>query len=62
MILCHCEVVSDRCVRTAVENGAVSVDQVGRECAAGTQCGGCRPGIAALLATLLPGEQDRSAA
>ena len=62
MILCHCEIVSDKCVRTAVENGATSVDEVGRACAAGTHCGGCRPSIATLLATLLAGEQDQSAA
>jgi bacterioferritin-associated ferredoxin len=62
VILCHCKVVTDRGVRTAVEKGAVSVAQVGRECGAGTQCGGCRPSIATLLATLLAGEQDQSAA
>jgi bacterioferritin-associated ferredoxin len=62
LILCHCNIVSDRCVRTAVEDGAVSVDDVGRACAAGTHCGGCRPSIAALLATLLAGEQDQPAA
>jgi bacterioferritin-associated ferredoxin len=62
MILCHCEIVSDRCVRDAVAKGAVSVDDVGRACAAGTQCGGCRPSIGALLATLLAGAQDQPAA
>lgn len=62
MIICHCEIVSDRCVRDAVANGAVSVDDVARACAAGTQCGGCRPSIAGLLATLLAGAQDQSAA
>jgi bacterioferritin-associated ferredoxin len=62
LILCHCNIVSDRCVRAAVADGAVSVDDVGRACAAGTHCGGCRPSIAALLATLLAGEQDKPAA
>jgi bacterioferritin-associated ferredoxin len=62
MIICHCEIVSDRCVRDAVAAGAQSIDDVGRACAAGTQCGGCRPSIGALLATLLAGEQDQPAA
>ena len=62
MIVCHCEVVSDRCVRSAVAAGAVSIDEVGRHCAAGTQCGGCRPSIAALLAALLDDDQEQSAA
>jgi bacterioferritin-associated ferredoxin len=63
MIVCHCEVVTDRCVRDAVVGGAVTVDQVGRHCAAGTQCGRCRPSIAALLAALpeLRGEEQSAA-
>lgn len=63
MIVCHCEVVSDRCIRAAVADGAVSVDDVGRRCLAGTNCGGCQGTIATLLATLLPGpEQEEPAA
>lgn len=63
MIVCHCEVVTDRCVRNAVACGAVTVEDVGRMCAAGTSCGGCRPSIAALLATLeASGRQEQPAA
>jgi bacterioferritin-associated ferredoxin len=62
MIVCHCEVISDRHVRAAVDDGAVSLDDVERHCAAGTQCGGCRPALRALLATLLAGDQEQSAA
>ncbi|MGH9212076.1 MAG: (2Fe-2S)-binding protein [Acidimicrobiales bacterium] len=63
MIVCHCEVVNDRCVRDAVACGAETVDEVGQLCAAGTQCGGCRPSIAALLAALRPyrGEEQPAA-
>jgi bacterioferritin-associated ferredoxin len=63
MIVCHCEVVSDRRIRTAVDDGARCVDDVGRHCLAGTNCGSCRNTIATLLATLLPGpEEDQTAA
>jgi bacterioferritin-associated ferredoxin len=41
----------------------VSVDDVGRRCLAGTNCGSCRNTIATLLTTLLPGpEQEEPAA
>jgi|RhiMetdeSRZDD1v2_1073273.scaffolds.fasta_scaffold05963_6 assimilatory nitrate reductase electron transfer subunit len=52
MVICHCNVVTDRCVREAAACGAATVDEVGRQCAAGTLCGGCRPSIAALLAAM----------
>lgn len=63
MIVCHCEVVTDRCVRAAVACGAETVDDVASQCAAGTQCGGCRPTIAALLVALAPcrGEEQPAA-
>jgi bacterioferritin-associated ferredoxin len=41
MIVCHCKGVSDRAIRRAVRNGARSVHQVARSCAAGSGCGGC---------------------
>jgi bacterioferritin-associated ferredoxin len=62
LIVCHCEVVTDRSIRAAIDDGAVSLDEIGRHCAAGTNCGGCRPSIAALLVTLLAGEHEQPAA
>lgn len=63
MIVCHCEVVNDRRIRAAVDDGAVTVDDVGRHCLAGTNCGSCQDTIATLLTVLLPGPQeDQSAA
>jgi bacterioferritin-associated ferredoxin len=52
MIVCHCQVVSDRTIRGAIEAGARTVGDVGRRCGAGTgaRCGACRPTIEALLA------------
>lgn len=62
MIVCHCHVVSDRRVRDAVDCGATDVEAVGDHCLAGTRCGGCRPTIGVLLATLLAPEQVEPAA
>jgi bacterioferritin-associated ferredoxin len=62
MIVCHCQVVSDRSIRAAVDDGAVTLDEVARRCSAGTRCGGCWPTIAALLAALSSGEQEQTAA
>jgi bacterioferritin-associated ferredoxin len=62
MIICHCEVVSDRRVRDAVDRGACNIDDVGEHCGAGTRCGSCRPTIEVLLATVLAPEQVEPAA
>jgi bacterioferritin-associated ferredoxin len=62
VIVCHCEVVSDRVIRREVECGARTVDEVGACCGAGTRCGSCRPTISVLLATLVTPEQVEPAA
>ena len=62
MIVCHCEVVSDRRIRREVQAGACDPDTVGDLCGAGTRCGGCQPTIVALLASLLAPEQVEPAA
>lgn len=49
MIVCHCHKVSDREIRSAVREGATTVDAVGAKVAAGTGCGGCRPLIDSLV-------------
>ena len=49
MYVCHCRAVTDRAIRAAVEAGARTVEEVGRLCDAGTQCGACHPEIARLL-------------
>ena len=51
MIVCHCQVVSDRVIRTEVDCGALSVDDIADRCGAGSRCGSCRPTIGVLLAT-----------
>jgi bacterioferritin-associated ferredoxin len=49
MIVCHCNVVSDRVVRAAVQAGACCVEEVAERCGAGAECGGCQPRIERLL-------------
>jgi bacterioferritin-associated ferredoxin len=49
MIVCCCNVVSDREIRRAVLDGASTLRELARSCRAGTGCGGCRPALKALL-------------
>ena len=49
MIVCQCKGITDQCVRKAVRAGAVTVEQVGLDCSAGADCGGCRDTIALLV-------------
>ncbi len=48
--VCVCHSVREDAIRAAVERGAGSVALVGEATRAGTNCGACRPEIAALLA------------
>ena len=49
MIVCHCYCVSDREIRKCAREGARDLAAVGRQCGAGTGCGGCRPELSAIL-------------
>lgn len=49
MLVCHCKVVDDRTIRAAVADGAGDLDGVIERCGAGGACGGCIPGVRALL-------------
>jgi len=49
VLICSCKAVSERTVRAAIADGASSIDDVGRRCGAGTQCGGCHLLIEELL-------------
>jgi assimilatory nitrate reductase catalytic subunit len=62
VIVCHCQVVSDRVIRREVESGARTVDEIGARCGAGTRCGSCRPTISVLLVTLVAPEPVEPAA
>lgn len=49
MVVCHCNVVTDREIRALADRGALTADDVAERCAAGARCGGCVPVIEALL-------------
>jgi bacterioferritin-associated ferredoxin len=49
VILCICRAVSDRTVRRAIAAGAATIEEVGRACRAGTDCGACQTAIAGLI-------------
>jgi bacterioferritin-associated ferredoxin len=41
MIVCACHPTSDRDVEAIIDDGARSVEEIGRRCGAGTSCGSC---------------------
>ena len=49
MIICHCEVVSDRAVVAAIDDGARTLAQVCQMSGAGLSCGGCIYSVKRLL-------------
>ena len=49
MIVCHCQAVTDRTIRSAVREGARCRRSVARACAAGRSCGGCTLAIDEIL-------------
>jgi bacterioferritin-associated ferredoxin len=53
MYVCICKAVSDRRIRRAVDEGAVSVRDLSRETALGTNCGKCVPQAREILAEAL---------
>ena len=50
MIVCHCRAVNDAAVRAAIAAGARDERDVAQLSGAGTDCCGCAPVIAELLA------------
>lgn len=61
MIVCHCEVVSDRDVRAHIDAGAHDLDQLTDGCGAAGRCGGCIPAIEDLLAEAARAVRDPDA-
>jgi len=62
VIMCHCQVVSDRRIRAEIDAGADTVDEISERCGAGARCGSCRPTISVLLATMVAADQVEPAA
>jgi bacterioferritin-associated ferredoxin len=52
MYVCHCRAVTDATIERAIAGGARTIAEVGAECRAGTDCGGCWPVLAELLEAL----------
>lgn len=50
MVVCHCNVVSDRVIRSEIAAGAADLDAIAARCNAGNHCGGCRPMLEELIA------------
>jgi bacterioferritin-associated ferredoxin len=55
MIVCHCHGVTDREIRTIVQEGARTCADVADCCGASSGCGGCE----ALVAEIVQGERHR---
>lgn len=49
MYVCLCHGVTEAEVRAVIGEGAMTVDDVGEECLAGTGCGGCQERIGWML-------------
>jgi len=49
MIVCVCEGVSDREITANIQAGASSLNELGRRCQAGLDCGRCREMIRGML-------------
>lgn len=49
MYVCVCKGVSDRTVLATIRAGARTVNDVGKRCGAGTDCGACRGSIREML-------------
>jgi bacterioferritin-associated ferredoxin len=50
LIACSCAAVREQTVRVAIANGARTIAEIGDQCGAGVQCGGCRVLLEDLLA------------
>ncbi len=62
MIICICNAVSERHIRSAVEAGAGSLRDLARDLRVGTCCGKCIPEAKAALGACLAGNPQRSVA
>jgi bacterioferritin-associated ferredoxin len=49
VLVCHCNAVSDRAVRRAVRDGAMTPSDVAAACGAGSCCGGCADSVEQLI-------------
>ena len=50
MVVCLCRNVTSREIEEHIDRGARTLEEVGRRCGAGTDCGGCHADLEELLA------------
>ena len=50
MIVCLCFPASDRDIDAVIDDGARTVEEIGRKCGAGTGCGTCKAELGERLA------------
>jgi bacterioferritin-associated ferredoxin len=55
--ICHCKAVTDVSIRSAIDRGARTIDEVSAHCRAGTGCRGCWPVLFEMLERLGVSEQ-----
>ena len=60
MIVCHCRCTTDREIRRAVRDGAVSLREVGNRCGAASGCGGCAGAVLEIISTELGSSAPRA--
>ncbi len=61
MIVCICNAVSERHIKSAVKNGAASLRDLTRELGVGNCCGKCVPEARACLSAALDSRRDAAA-
>jgi bacterioferritin-associated ferredoxin len=61
VIVCHCRAATDREIRRAIRNGAVSLRELSHACGAGAGCGGCAPAVLDILQAELGAMEPRAA-
>jgi len=49
VVVCHCYAVNDRQLRSMLEVGTTTFEQIAAMCGAGARCGGCRQHIEEIL-------------
>jgi bacterioferritin-associated ferredoxin len=57
--ICHCKAVTDASIRSAIDGGARTIDEVSAHCRAGTGCGGCWPALFEILERSLGMSEQR---
>ena len=50
MVVCHCLAINDAAIRELLEAGALSAEEIGARCGAGTECGACIEQVQRLVA------------